>query len=145
MSNVYLLPSTGDVDEIAQVLLRAGITPIAPETVRELIIGTHNENVSVVFVRPSELIVLQRYANTLVDVIPTVVMAAPGLLYTHEWSGIAATFPAMDWLEFKDKFRKSGATAFTPGVMSKRHEGKVDDTFGAPTDVIDDDATGEVS
>lgn len=143
MSNVYILPSAGDTDEVVAILTKAGVTPHFPETIREFVLGTHNENLSVVFMKPSELIILQRNANTLIEVMPTVVMAVPGMLYTHEWSGIAATFPQMDWLEFKTKFRKSGSTAFDPASMTSRHAGFDSSTYAVTDEVVDDTAEGE--
>lgn len=139
MTNVFLFPNIGEPDELLRVAQPAGLTVHTPSTVRDYILQTHGENVAVVMIAPAELLVLQRQANTLVDILPTVVMSCPGLLYTHEWSGVAATFPAMDFMEFRDKFRKSGSTAFNPEDMTARHAHK-----DLAVDLAEDPGEGEI-
>lgn len=120
---LYLLPISSTMPEVTEVLSRAGVQLKQLKTVRELILSESDAPVVVGAVDPGVLLVLNRHAATLVNEVPTVVMSAPGAIYTGEWMTLASPFPAMDWTELREKLSKSGHLALTPGQLEARKVG----------------------
>lgn len=130
--SVYLLPLVTDPSEICEILQRAGLELHQFATVRDFILKTaESSTVSVGTMRPQDLLVLNRHATTLVIELPSIVMSAPGVVYTGDWVSTASALPAVDWRELKDKLSKSGHTAYTPETLEARGQGgDVFDTRG---------------
>lgn len=122
--SVYLLPLATDPTEICEILQRSGLELFQFETIRDFIQKTSDSGPVIIgTMRPQDLLVLNRHATTLVTELPSIVMSAPGVVYTGDWVATASALPAIDWRELKDKLSKSGHTAFTPESLEKRGQG----------------------
>lgn len=130
---LYLLPISSTMPEVTEVLSRAGVQLKQLKTVRELILSEGDTPIVVGAVDPGVLLVLNRHAATLVTEVPTVVMSAPGAIYTGEWMTLASPFPAMDWTELRDKLSKSGHLALTPDQLEARKVGGAPPTVESST------------
>lgn len=130
--SVYLLPPVIDPTEIIEVTKKAGIAFEQFESIRDLILKTQVDAPVVIgTLRSQDLLVLNRYASSLVKELPSVIMSAPGVVYTGDWVTLASALPALDWKEVKDKLSKSGHTAYTPDALEKRDLGSPNfDTLG---------------
>lgn len=130
--SVYLFPLVSDPTEIVETFQRAGLELMQFESIRDFILKSADSGPLIAgTIRPQDLLVLNRHATTLVQELPTIVMSAPGVVYTGDWVSTASALPAVDWRELKDKLSKSGHTAFTPDALEKRGQGgEVFDTRG---------------
>lgn len=121
--SVYLLPPAIDPTEVVEVVKRAGVPFEQLNSIRELVLLEGRGPISVATIKAQDLLVLNRYARTLVEEIPTVVMSAPGFLYSGDWIGTASALPAVDWKEIQSKLSKSGHLALTPADLARRGQG----------------------
>lgn len=123
MSNVYLVPNSGDFEELSRLTSRVGMTLLSPTTVRDFILETNALPQCIVAMSARDLLVLNRHAATLLTVLPVAIANAPGLVYTGDWMTAASALPPMDWREMEAKFQKSGLTAHTPEELETRGRG----------------------
>lgn len=125
MSNIYVLPATGAFDEIIEVTQRAKVPLHTPSTLREFILSTATEEspIQVATLTAEQILLLNRAAEQLLDQLPTVIVAAPGVFYQGDWMTTAASFPVIDWLELKSKLSKSGHTAYSRAALQSKDSG----------------------
>lgn len=121
--SIYLFPLGSDLGDITEITKKAGVSFESFATVRELILKSQGHPISLGMIGPQELLVINRHATTLLDEMPSVVMSAPGVLYTPDWMSLASAFPAVDWKEIQGKLSKSGHLATTPEQLEKRNLG----------------------
>lgn len=121
--SIYLLPPGNDLVEITEVTKKAGVLFEQFGSLREMILAAQGNPICVGTLTPQDLLVLNRYARTLVEELPTVVMSAPGVIYTADWMSLASAFPAVDWKEILGKLSKSGHLATQPEQLEKRQLG----------------------
>lgn len=119
----YLLPPAIDSTEIVDICRKAGVPFEQFGTIRELILKGRDAPVIIGTIRAQDLLILNRYASSLVDELPSIVMSAPGVVYSGDWVTLASALPALDWKEIVSKLAKSGHTAFTPDALEKRDLG----------------------
>lgn len=130
--SVYLIPPGGQLPELMEVLSKAKVQFHAFTRLREFLLVDHASPVVVGTLDATGLLVLNRYASSLVDELPTVVMSVPGAAYTGEWMSLASAFPALDWIELRNKLAKSGHLALDPDQLESRGVG----TKQEGTDII---------
>lgn len=118
--SVYLFPMGSDLSDILEVTKKAGVPFESFATVRDLILKTQGIPIALGMIGPQELLVINRHATTLLDEMPSVVMSAPGVLYTPDWMSLASAFPAVDWKEIQTKLAKSGHLATTTTQLEAR-------------------------
>lgn len=121
--SIYLLPPGNDLNEITEVTKKAGVLFDQFGSLREMILAAQGNPICVGTLGSQDLLVLNRYARTLVEELPTVVMSAPGVIYTADWMSLASAFPAADWKEILGKLSKSGHLATNPEQLAKRQLG----------------------
>lgn len=119
----YIIPDTGDFAEVQEIASRSQIPLLSPQTVREYILQTDGEHTAFVSMKAAELLVLMRHAATLLIDMPSVVMSAPGMIYTADWMSAVAVFPPLDWRTVEKSLAKSGTTAYDPEQAEKREVG----------------------
>lgn len=127
---VYLFPPPLDPADVVDVAKKAGAPFNQYSTLRELILNEKGGPIVLATIRPQDLLVLNRHAATLVEELPTVVMSAPGFIYSPDWVSTASALPAMDWKELAGKLSKSGHLALTPESLERRDLGSA--VFEAP-------------
>lgn len=120
---VYLLPPVVETTDILAICKRSNVPFENFATIRELLLKPLNIPVVIGTIRPQDLLVLNRYAPTLVEELPTVVISAPGAVYNGDWMALASALPAMDWRELETKLSKSGHTAYEGESLVKRNLG----------------------
>lgn len=120
---VYLLPPAIEPDEITALCKKAGVPFEQFSTLREFVLRSADAPVVIATMRAQDLLILNRYADSLVTELPSVVMSAPGVAYTGDWVSLASALPALDWKEVVDKISKTGHTAYTPENLEKRDLG----------------------
>lgn len=128
---IYLLPPASDPVDIIDLTKKAGVPFEQFSSLREMILKSEGVPIVLGTIRPQDLLVLNRYARTLVDELPSIVMSAPGVVYTGDWVSLASAMPALDWKEIQQKLQKSGHLAGTPEQLESRDLGSP--TFVAPT------------
>lgn len=149
--NLYLIPNVGDFSRLADQAARAKVPLLTPSTIRELILTSSGENTAIASVRAEDLLVLNRYAPTLMDEMPTIVMSVPGLVYSGEWMALASAFPSIDWVELERKISKSGHMATSPEDLPGRSTTPVDErprlyqTRVTPSEFSDTDGAEDFS
>lgn len=121
--SVYLIPPVTDPAEILDITKKAGVPFEVFNSLRELILKSHQVPIIIGSILPKDLLVLNRYSQTLLEELPTAVMSAPGAIYTGEWVSLASALPPMDWKEIQQKLAKSGHLANTPEALEKRDLG----------------------
>nr|QYF49749.1 MAG: hypothetical protein [Jiangsu sediment cysto-like virus 7]QYF49778.1 MAG: hypothetical protein [Jiangsu sediment cysto-like virus 8] len=122
MSALYLVPSEGESSEIQDHLKRAGIPFYTPQTVREMILATEQDEFAVCTVSVSDLMTIGSNVKTLMKDLPTCIHGAPGFAYMGDWVTASTRLPAMDWKEMVEKTKKSGATGYTAEDVEKRDQ-----------------------
>lgn len=149
--NLYLIPNVGDFSRLADQAARAKVPLLTPSTIRELILTSAGENTAIASVKAEDLLVLNKYAPTLMDEMPTIVMSVPGLIYSGEWMALASAFPSVDWMELERKISKSGHMATTPEDLPGRSTTRADErprlyqTRPAPEEPSDVDDAEDLS
>lgn len=121
--STYLLPPSSALDEVATVLSKAGVKIQQFHTVRDLVLAEDSAPIVVGTLDAQGLLILNRYAPSLVKELPTIVMSAPGAIYTGEWVSLASALPAADWSELVKKVSKSGHLALSPEDLPARRVG----------------------
>lgn len=121
--STYLIPDSGNFDELSERVKTAGATLITPQSVRELILNENDSTLVIAGVSAMDMMVISRHSDTLMAEMPSVVMSVPGIIYPGDWMSAAAIFPPMDFKEIEGKLLKSGTTAFTPAQGTKRGRG----------------------
>lgn len=122
---MYLIPRTGDLDSLIEMVKRARGVFISPVTIRDLILeeSSSKSNVVVVAISAEQLSILTRYPAELLDDVPFAVHAIPGAVYDANWSNAATALPPLDYLELEKMLSKSGHTSFTVDQLEKKHTG----------------------
>lgn len=131
--SVYLLPSSGEFSEIVELAKKAQVEVVTPGSLRDFILSTEGKPLVIATLRDQDIQVLNRHSTTLVNELPTIVMGAPGPIYTGEWVTLASAFPAIDYSELKAKLSKSGHLATSPEDLEKRGKGlppRLEDSTG---------------
>lgn len=117
---MYIVPQLGDTTIFVEKLKRSEVPfslgKILGDTLREY----NDDPVHVAFLTSNALHTLHRYAPELVHDVPTVITSAPGLIYDGDWMSTSAAFPVVDYLEFEQKIKQSGATARNPHQLAVR-------------------------
>lgn len=121
--SIYLLPPSSGLEEVTAVLSKVGVKIQQFRTMRELILAEGSGPIVVGTLDAQGLLILNRYAPSLVQELPTIVMSAPGAIYTGEWVSLASALPAVDWAELAQKVAKSGHLALAPGDLPARQVG----------------------
>lgn len=121
--SIYLLPPSSALEEVVSVLSKVGVKVQQFRTMRELILAEGSSPIVVGTLDAQGLLILNRYAPSLVRELPTIVMSAPGAIYTGEWVSLASALPAVDWTELAQKVAKSGHLALSPDDLPTRRVG----------------------
>lgn len=121
--SIYLIPPVADAAEILEITKKAGVPFEVFNSLRELILKSHQVPIIIGTIQPKDLLVLNRYSQTLLEELPTAVMSVPGALYTGEWVSLASALPPIDWKEIQSKLAKSGHLATTHEQLEKRELG----------------------
>nr|QYF49689.1 MAG: hypothetical protein [Guangxi cysto-like virus 2] len=139
--SIYIVPHVGDFDKISEISKRARVEVATVNTVREFILATHGKPIMIAAVSSRDLMILARYASTLLDEMPTVVISAPGLIYEGGWSTHATAFPPIDWTELEGKLSKSGTLATNPDDLEAVTRGRGTGYHDDVLDSFDEEAT----
>lgn len=117
---MYIIPATGDFDEVTNRFKTAGIPFETPKTVRDYILNSQERGLYVAAMSAEALTVMADNPTQLLAEWPAIVDNVPGLLYPPDWRVAVYAFPTIDWLELEKTIQKSGTTAFTPEVAAER-------------------------
>jgi hypothetical protein len=118
-----IIPRDGDIKTISQLAGRAGLKLESPTTIRELILLIQEESNLIVMLDSITLMILTRSTDQFLLDAPHVIMGVPGLVYTGEWSSIAARLPTIDFLQLEEELKKSGHTLHSKESLSRHDKG----------------------
>lgn len=108
---MYLLPPLGDTaSDLVAVITRAGAHFIQARQAGDVVRG-ERDGIVICSVNSTDLSIIMRHASNLLLELPTAVLAAPGSLYSADWSMLAASLPHVDWRELEAKLLKAGLLA----------------------------------
>lgn len=131
---IYVLPPSSSLEAVNEVLLKAGIKLASFAHLREYIVAEAAAGpITVATLTSQSLLILNRFASELVVDLPTIIMSAPGAVYTGEWVSLGSAFPSIDWLEFSRKTARSGHLALTPDTLTTRGVGGQSSTIASFT------------
>lgn len=133
--SIYIIPSTGNPEDLLTAASRARVPVIQVKTVREYILATHEVAMAIAIVPTEVLLILNRHASTLLSELPSAVFAVPGLIYDAGWNTYATAYPAVDAGELMSKLAKSGRLATDPQKLQDQDQGALisDASLGART------------
>jgi hypothetical protein len=119
----YFVPTTGSLDELAEITQKSGLHLSTPVTVRDLILEAHEYSHAVFAVSTEILLILNRNASQLLAEMPSVVLSVPGLVYSSDWNIAATAYHVVDFTELRDKLSKSGVVSHSVEDLEKRDRG----------------------
>lgn len=141
----YLIPDTGDLSEIIEHTSRAGIPFHNPQTVRDLILATQGDPISVSAVPAALMGILTRHtASVFPDELPVVIMSVPGVLYQHDWASMGTTFPPAHYQTWAESTKRSGHMATTAEAVESRGRGSSEFSADDRVEFVDLGAKAEV-
>lgn len=118
---IYLLPTLPSSSSVSAQLAAAGVPVVHAAKLYQLVQALADESkFIVVTIEATELLIAAKYMNSLLPIVPTVIMAAPEVSYPSEWATVAASFVSVDWREFAAKVALSGKLAHDPEQVEKR-------------------------
>lgn len=120
----YLIPDTGNTDEIVAVTSRATIPLHNPKNIRDFILMTQTDPISVVAVSEDLMLILARHASSVFpNELPIVLNSVPGLLYQAGWASMGTAFPPEHFRNFAEATKRSGVLSTTSLDLESRGKG----------------------
>lgn len=106
---LYLIPRNSIDSSVIDQLKRSRIKFIRPETIRDLILETQDDEQVVAAISTPMVILLGARKAEYFKELPRVVTSVPGVSYI-DWLNYANRFPMEDYISFAQVISKSGTT-----------------------------------
>lgn len=134
----YLIPDTGNTAEIAELTSRATIPLHNPKNLRDFILMTQTDPISVIAVSEDLMLILSRHAASIFPVeLPVVLNSVPGLLYQHGWASMSTAFPPAHFRDFAESTKRSGILSTNAADLESRGKGALVLDSREPSAMVD--------
>lgn len=113
-------PFTTTKPAVLDLIDRAGAAFVEVDKLYKLWPYTDKGGITIAAVPPSELAVLQRFIESLLPELPSVVTGVPGCFYSQEWQMLTAHLPSSPFSELETQLVKSGYLSHTTAQAEER-------------------------
>lgn len=118
---LYIVPTIVDSGaELVTLAAKAGVSVLQPQKLYSLYPEAISGAIVVAAMDEKIISLLYRYTTQLLPENPTIIVSAPGCVYSPTWMMHAAPFPAIDYIEFAGKIAKTGLLARGPENVEKQ-------------------------
>lgn len=118
---LYVIPRINDRGaELITLAARSGVQILEPHHLFEMYPEAVGGSMAIASLSDEQLTLLHRYMGELLPEVPTVVLSAPGVVYSSQWMMVASPLPSVDYMEISGKMAKTGLLAHSPTQVVKR-------------------------